>query len=58
MAPELIEIVSVQLLRDDLVDMVNVKLMKAGGINESLQIDAVVWAAGLEVWVGYLDKAA
>ena len=56
MAPELIEIVSVQLLRDDL--MVNVKLMKAGGINESLQIDAVVWAAGLEVWVGYLDKAA
>ncbi len=47
-----------RLVRDDLVDMINVKLMKAGGINEALQINAVARSAGVEVMVGCMDEAA
>ncbi len=47
-----------RLARSGLVDMVNIKLMKTGGVADALQIDAVARAAGISVMVGCMDESS
>ncbi len=46
-----------KLTRDDLTDMINIKLMKVGGINEAFQINAVAKAAKVESMIGCMDES-
>lgn len=47
-----------RLASSDLVDMLNIKLAKVGGIAEAMEINAVAKAARLEVMVGCLDESS
>jgi len=47
-----------RLASGDLTDMLNVKLMKVGGIAEGMQICAVARAARMKVMVGCVDESA
>lgn len=47
-----------RLANNDLTDMVNIKLMKVGGIVEAQHINSVAKASGMEVMVGCLDECA
>lgn len=47
-----------KLAKGDLVDMVNIKLMKTGGISNAIQMNAVARAAGIEAMVGCMDESA
>ncbi len=46
------------LAQDDLTNLLNIKLMKMGGIAESTHINSVAKAAGMEVMVGCLDECS
>ena len=47
-----------RLASNDLIDMVNIKLMKVGGILEAQHINSVAKAAGMEVMIGCIDECA
>ncbi len=47
-----------RLASSDLTDMLNVKLMKVGGISEAMEIVAVAKSARLKVMVGSVDESA
>lgn len=47
-----------RLTSNEMVDMVNIKIMKVGGLLEGQHINSIAKAAGMEVMVGCLDECA
>ena len=47
-----------RMANNDLIDMVNIKVMKVGGITEAKHINSVAKAAGMEVMVGCIDECS
>ena len=47
-----------RLTSNDLIDMINIKLMKVGGITEAININSVASSAGVETMVGCLDESS
>lgn len=47
-----------RLAKNDRIDMINIKIMKVGGILEGMHINSVAKSAGVEVMVGCLDECA
>jgi L-Ala-D/L-Glu epimerase len=48
---------ALSLTRNDLTDLINIKLMKVGGINEAIRINSIARAAGVEAMVGCMDES-
>ena len=46
-----------RLARNRLVDVVNIKLMKVGGMSQAVQVYSIARAAGIDVMVGCMDEA-
>ncbi|MDC7236083.1 MAG: dipeptide epimerase [Spirochaetales bacterium] len=46
------------LVKRGLVDLMNIKLMKVGGLTEAIQVDALARAAGMDVMIGCMDESA
>jgi L-alanine-DL-glutamate epimerase-like enolase superfamily enzyme len=49
---------AMSLTRNELTDLINIKLMKVGGINEATRINSIARAAGVESMVGCMDESA
>lgn len=47
-----------RLASNELIDMVNIKLMKVGGMSEAIHINSVAKSAGIEAMVGCFDECA
>lgn len=47
-----------RMVKNELVDMVNVKLMKVGGITEAIRITNLAVAADIDIMIGCMDEVA